>query len=136
MEGPVVVGILGVVAITVAMVAVFGVLANAERIVRLVRARRQRKRQDGPAPDNRPIESIALDARRLGGEVRSISPGVPHARREGIRAAYDDVLIECCACLEVPCALAVLERGPQRDRERARVERLLRDAGLVLGEVA
>lgn len=133
MRGPVVVGILGVVAITLVAIAFFAALANAERIHRALLARRQGRRRVGPVPEHRPIEQVALDARRLGSEVRSIAPGLPRARREGIRAAYDDVLSECCACLEVSCELEDLPSGPDRDLERARVEHVLREAGLVLG---
>ncbi len=136
MEGAVILGILGVVAITLVAIAFFAVLANAPRIHRALRARRQRRQQVGPLAEHRPIERVALDARRLGREVRRISPGDPRVRREGIRAAYDDVLSECCACLEVPCELGDLPSGPDRDLERARVEHLLREAGLVLGEAA
>ena len=48
------------------------------------------------------------------------------------RRAYDGVLAECCAALELTHLLGVLPPGPELDVERARVEGLLEDSGLTL----
>jgi len=83
-------------------------------------------------PDGPPIERIASDVRRLRTELRSLSPGLPMARRIGISRAYDDLLVGACRALDVPDTLSGLPPGTERDAERLRVEWELEEAGLRL----
>ena len=83
-----------------------------------------------PAPP--PIEVIARDARRLRAELLALTPGTPMARRVGLSRAYDDLLAEACAALDVPDTLAGLDPGTDRDIERLRVEYELEAAGMRL----
>jgi hypothetical protein len=46
--------------------------------------------------------------------------------------AYDDVLVDACAALEIANTLTALPLGAERDAERLYVEHKLRAAGLRL----
>ena len=56
----------------------------------------------------------------------------PRARRIGLQLAYDDVLVDACAALEVANTLTALPLGAERDAERLYVEHKLDAAGLRL----
>jgi hypothetical protein len=85
---------------------------------------------------NRPIETIAREARRLGRSYRYPPRGRSFARFEGTRWAYDKVLAEGCRALGVVHLLDVLPPGAELDAERERVEYLLGQAGLRLDDAA
>jgi hypothetical protein len=93
-------------------------------------------RRPPPPPEHRPIEVIATDARRLGHRFRSLPRGVSFAKFEAVRRAYDDVLAEGCAALDLPELLGVLPAGEELDAERVRVERLLCRWGLDIDDAA
>jgi hypothetical protein len=61
-----------------------------------------------------------------------VPSGTPVARRRGLLAAYDDVLREAAAALEVPERLADVPPAA-REPERMRLLAELRAAGLVTG---
>ncbi len=82
-------------------------------------------------PQNRPLDAIARDLRRLHRTVRTIPRGTAMARRTATLGAYDDVLLEACRVLDLPDTLSDLPPGTERDAERLRVEYLLAEAGLV-----
>ena len=92
-------------------------------LTRLGRAR-------GPVvvPLHRPIEQVGHDVRRLHAAFHR--EGMRFAKYEGCRLAYDGVLGEAAEILEIDHLLAVLPPGSHRDHERARIERLLDQAGL------
>ena len=102
------------------------------RVVRYVES----LRPEQPRPLGRPIELIASDARRLSSSFRRVPEYASFARFEGRRRAYDDVLVEACRAVGVEHRLRVLRPGPELDRERYRVELVLRHAGLPLDDVA
>lgn len=81
----------------------------------------------------RPLEQIAVDARRLSVWYRRCPRGQSFAKYEAHRRAYDDVLAEACAALGIEHLLGVLGPGPELDLERSRVEGRLESAGLELG---
>ena len=83
-------------------------------------------------PEGPPIERIGCDARRLRRELLALAPGIPIARRIGLQLAYDDVLVDACAALEVANTLTALPLGAERDAERLYVEHKLDAAGLRL----
>jgi|SRR3954449_5642463 hypothetical protein len=87
---------------------------------------------DPHTPTGRPIEDIALDARRLGRQLQHTNDGRSAARIGVIRRSYDDVLAEGCAALGLAELLGVLPDGPELDAERRRVEVVLTGAGMVL----
>ena len=62
----------------------------------------------------------------------SCPPGAPMARRRALAAAFDDVLIEAAALLEVPHVLRTTPDGPARDLERLRLLADLEAAGLAV----
>ena len=92
-----------------------------------------RRRRHLPEPQGRPIQDIAVLARRLSRRFHEPAPGQRFAKAEGLRRAYDGVLAEACGRLGVVHLLGVIEPGPDLDVERARVEWALETAGFPLG---
>jgi hypothetical protein len=143
-------GVLGVkIAVSLTVVAAFlavgilGPVGLARLHKRLVRVldwtgrRLRRLRGEGPPmPTGRPIQLIAQDAHRLGHQLRVLPQGASFARFEARRQAYDIVLVEACAALEIDHLIGVLPAGPELDTERLRVEAALGLAGLRLGDAA
>lgn len=86
-----------------------------------------------PTPVGMPIERIACDLRRIRHEARAPFSGMPMARRRGIVAAYDDVLLDACRALGVATQLDQLDDGLERESERLRTEHELGRAGFDLG---
>lgn len=98
------------------------------RIPRLVRRlRRPEVVASGPT-----IEQVSADLRRVHRLLATFAPGTPAVRRHGARAAYDALLIQACAAVDVEHRLAELPEGIDREVERLRVEESLRGAGLVI----
>ena len=91
--------------------------------------RRLRRRRADVVVLHRPIERVCADLRRLHDSFHRGQ--MPFAKYEGCRRAYEDVLAEAAEMMGVPHLLGVLLPGAERDRERARVEGLLRDHGLL-----
>jgi hypothetical protein len=81
----------------------------------------------------RPLERVAADVRRLTRELSMVPGGMPMARRRGLLAAYDDVLIEAAELLDVPHQLATEPAGT-RELERMRLLAMLEAAGLVVSD--
>jgi hypothetical protein len=79
----------------------------------------------------RPLELVAADLRRLSHELAMVPGGQPMARRRGLLAAYDDILIEAATLLEVPHQLAAAPPAA-RELERMRLLASLEAAGLVV----
>ncbi len=122
--------------ITAVPVAVFAGLGLATRwwTGQLAAERRARRRLAGtptPQPLRRPLELVAADLRRLAREVALVPSGTPVARRRGLLAAFDDVLAEAAAALEVPEHLDTVPPSA-RELERIRLVRALEAAGLVV----
>ncbi|SDX72401.1 hypothetical protein SAMN05661080_00973 [Modestobacter sp. DSM 44400] len=115
--------------ITAVPVVVFGAVSLLTRWLSGPHA--LRRRHAGPAvPTRRPLELVAADVRRLARELAMVPSGTPVARRRGLLAAYDDVLCEAAAALEVPEHLADVPLAG-REVERIRLLAALRSAGLV-----
>ena len=112
-------------------VTVGGVLYHAEIVHGLRRLVRTFSPPTQP-PEGPPIERIGCDARRLRRELLALAPDIPIARRLGLQLAYDDVLVDACAALEVANTLTALPLGAERDAERLYVEHELDAAGLRL----
>ncbi|WP_369132090.1 hypothetical protein [Modestobacter sp. I12A-02662] len=92
---------------------------------------RGRRPVEPAPPPHRPIEVVAADLRRLARQLERVPAGVPMARRRGLQAAYDDVLVEAALLLAVPHTLADRPDGRARDVERLRLRAAVSDAGLV-----
>ncbi len=90
----------------------------------------RRRRHSVPAePASRPWEQIAVDARRL--SERYHQEGMRFAQYEGRRQAFDRILAEAAAALQIHHLLDVLEPGPELDHERARLEAALAEFGVL-----
>lgn len=98
------------------------------------RSSRRRASARENLPARRPVERVAADLRRLGREIALVPSGTPVARRRGLLAAYDDVLREAAAALEVPEHLTGASSAARElELERIRLLAALQDAGLVTG---
>ena len=102
---------------------------------RAVRFRwRLRRRRARPAVQavGRPIQVVAADLRRLSRQLALVPAGAPLVRWQALWAAYDDVLLEAAAQLDVPHELPTTPNGMARDLERLRLLAALEGAGLVV----
>ncbi len=132
-------GIAGVTGMLVGGFLLLGVLFRAFtgqlRTDRLTARLRHRAADAGggqsAAGPHRPVERVAADLRRLGAELAVVPSGTPVARRRGLLAAYDDVLVEAAEILEVPHGLTTV-LPEAREVERLRLLAALEDAGLVV----
>ncbi len=90
--------------------------------------------QPDPLPCSpRPIETVAADLRRLSRQLAVVPSGSTLVRWKALWAAYDGVLAEAAAMLEVPHDLdGQPVAGTARDVERVRVLAALEGAGLVV----
>jgi hypothetical protein len=75
---------------------------------------------------------VAADIRRLARQLSLVPAGAPMARRRALAAAYDDVLIEAAALLEIPHQMRTIPDGRARDVERLRLQAALEGAGLAV----
>lgn len=100
------------------------------------RLRRLWRRRTVLEPSGRPLELIAAEARRLGQRANNPPRGTSRTKVVALRYAYDHVLAEACAALEIEHLLGVLDPGDELDAERARVESLLWLAGLGIDRAA
>jgi len=72
-----------------------------------------------PLPQPMPPVLIALELRRLEGEIRRVQDGdMPHqaARLRAVLAAYDQLLIQLCERVDVPTHDVSLPPLPSRQR--------------------
>ena len=100
------------------------------RIGRVLHRRVRRTPRAEVVPLRRPIEQLGADVRRLRDAFGR--DGMRFAKYEGSTPqAYDGALTEAADALELTHFLASLPPGVDRDLERARIERLLEDAGLL-----
>lgn len=93
---------------------------------------RHRPRRRESTPAGRPLQEVVAEVRRLGARFHALDGHASYAKVEAVRAAYDRVLVECCAALGITHLLEVLPPGALLDEERSRVEGLLGDAGVRL----
>lgn len=102
------------------------------RIPRLVDVIGERIRRRRAVPKGLPIEQLAADLRRVHRLLVQTPDGTPMVRRIATRDAYDELLRQACAAVEVKHDLDTVPEGMERDMERLRVEEALRDAGLTI----
>jgi hypothetical protein len=94
--------------------------------------RRASRTRPAPEPVRRPIQVVAADLRRLSRQLALVPAGAPLVRWQALWAAYDDVLSEAAAQLEVPHELPDTPVGLARDFERLRLIAALEGAGLMV----
>jgi hypothetical protein len=90
------------------------------------------RRRQAPEPAGPPIEQLTADLHRLHRTLAEYPPGTPNLRRRATRDAYDALLTQACAAVDVPQRLVELPDGMERELERLRVEEALRRAGLTI----
>lgn len=138
--------ILGIIALVLVVLAPIGFILAYEGLAgrfdealsgwRLRRAERRRRKADLKALREQhgvPIEQLAADLRRLRAAVRN-DQNRSAAHQIGNRLAYDRVLMQVCAMLDVEHELARDLVGLDQDIERVRVEAELERAGIVVGD--
>ncbi|MDQ0378261.1 hypothetical protein [Amycolatopsis thermophila] len=91
-----------------------------------------RRRRSEPSPPGPPIERVAADLRRVHRSLTDLAPDAPMVRRRATNQAYDALLGQACAALDLRHWLDELPEGVERDVERLRVEEALRRAGLAV----
>jgi hypothetical protein len=132
-EFPVMVPIGNILLLAVVVIAptlLFWVMLRVPKLVDTIGQRIRRRRAEATAP---PIEALAADLRRVHRTIADCAPGTPIVRRRAARQAYDALLVQACAAVEVPHRLDALpEEGVDREVERLRVEDALRAAGLMV----
>jgi hypothetical protein len=116
----------------VAVVAPTVVFWGIVRIPHLVDVIGERIRRRQVVPKGLPIEQLAADLRRVHRLLVQTPDGTPMVRRIATRDAYDELLRQACAAVEVEHELDTMPEGMERDMERLRVEEALRDAGLTI----
>ncbi|MQA08588.1 MAG: hypothetical protein GEU98_08545 [Pseudonocardiaceae bacterium] len=107
----------------------WAVLYGPRTVRRLARWRVRRRPRPPKGP---PIQSLAADLRRVHRTLAQYGPGTPIVRRVGARQAYDALLVQACAAVDVEHHLDTLPEGIDREMERLRVEESLRSAGLAI----
>ena len=99
-------------------------------VARLARRVARRRAPDADVlPLRRPVEQVCADLHRIHAAFHA--GGMRFAKYEGCRQAYDRVLAEAADMMGTSHLLSLLPPGDELDRERARVEMLLRDHGLL-----
>ena len=83
-------------------------------------------------PAHRSIQVVAADLRRLSRQLALVPAGAPLVRWRALWFAYDAVLTEAAALLEVEHTLPGTPVGIARDIERLRLVSELEGAGLVV----
>jgi hypothetical protein len=96
------------------------------------RFRLGRRLPPAPGPTRRPIQLVAADLRRLARQLALVPAGAPLVRWQALWVAYDDVLREAAAQLEIPHDLQDSPRGPAHEFERRRLVAALEGAGLAV----
>jgi hypothetical protein len=100
-------------------------------------ARAHRRHPPPPAePPGRPLQEIVADARRLAPRALRPPRGTSRAKVLAVCYAYEHVLAEACAALDIEHLLGVLPPGDERDAERDRVGTLLWLAGVRIDDEA
>jgi hypothetical protein len=127
-------GLVAIVLSTLMLAAALALALCQPEIGRAVRRVRTHLSPPPPEPSTPAIEELAAALRRVRRQVLDPAPGTPMARRRGTAAAYDDLLAQAAAALNVPDLLTDLREGTDREAERLRLEHLLREAGLVLDQ--
>jgi hypothetical protein len=125
-------GLVVIALVTAVGSAILGAVLYLTEIVHGLRRLVSRLSPPAPPPEGPPIERIGRDARRLRKELVTVAPGLPVARRLGLQLAYDDVLVDACAALDIANTLRALPLGVEREAERLYVENQLAAAGLRL----
>jgi hypothetical protein len=117
-----------------AVVVVFPVAAfwAVLAVPRLVHGIVRRFRQPEVIAHGPPIEQLAADLRRVHRVLEHLAPGTTIVRWRATRHAYDTLLIQACAAVQVEHRLDDLPEGFERNMERLRIEEALRAAGLAI----
>jgi hypothetical protein len=102
------------------------------RLPRLVDRIGDRIRGRRAVPTGLPIEQLAADLRRVHRLLVQCPDGTPMVRRVATREAYDELLRQACAAVDVHHDLDTMPEGLERDMERLRIEEALRSAGLTI----
>jgi hypothetical protein len=90
-----------------------------------------RRARQAPQAQGPPVEALAADLRRLRAELL-YHPPTNAVRRNGLLMAYDSVLRDLCARLEIETELEQCTAEFDREVERLRAESAVQEAGVSL----
>jgi len=127
--------VLTIAGFTAVAAAVIAALLHARDLVDLGRRAGIRLGLVAPPPERlpEPVERLASDVQRIRADLVVLHPQTPVARRRGLLAAYDDVLVDACRALGLPDRISGVPEGVDRELARLEVEDSLVSAGLIPG---
>jgi hypothetical protein len=123
-------GVVWYVLIAFSPLALLWLAMRVPRVLDEIRDRRAARSRAGMA-QGPPLERLAADLRRLRDELVN-DPPTNNVRRTALLMAYDSVLRDTCARLQIPNELESAPAGPEREFERLRAEAAIQDAGIPL----
>lgn len=92
---------------------------------------RRAVRRRATGPQGQPLERLVEDLRRLRAELIN-DPPTNNMRRTALLMAYDRVLLDVCARLEILTGLDTEASYQEREFERLRTESAIQEAGVSL----
>jgi len=129
-QQPVLLGVFWYVLIAFSPLALLWLAVRVPRVLDELRDRRA-VRLRATRAHGYPLERLAADLRRLRGELIN-DPPTNNVRRTALLMAYDSVLKDICARLEISTELETAPDGPERELERLRAESAIQEAGVPL----
>jgi len=129
-QQPVLVGVFWYVLIAFSPLVLLWLVLRVLPLLDAIRDRRAARRRS-TGPQGYPVERLAADLRRLRAELIN-DPHDNYVRRTALFMAYDSVLRDMCARLEIPTELATAAPGPELELERLRAEAAIQEAGISL----
>ena len=129
-QQPILLGVIWYVLIAFSPLLLLWLALRVPRVLEAIKDRRA-ERLRASRPQGYPLERLAADLRRLRTELINDPPN-NYVRRTALLMAYDSVLRDTCARLEIPTELATAAPGPDLELERLRAESAIQEAGVSL----
>jgi hypothetical protein len=129
-QQPILLGVIWYVLIAFSPLPLLWLAWRVPRVLDAIRDRRAARLRANRA-QGYPLERLAADLRRLRSELIN-DPQDNYVRRTALLMAYDSVLRDTCARLEIPTELATAAPGPDLELERLRAESAIQEAGVSL----
>lgn len=130
-QQPVLLGVFWYLLVACSPLALLWLAVRIPRVIGPLNERRAARRL-ATRPQGYPLERLAADLRRLRAELIN-DPPTNNVRRTALLRAYDSVLRDTCARLQIPHALDdTPEASPEREFERLRAESAIQEAGVPL----
>jgi hypothetical protein len=129
-QQPILLGVVWYVLIAFSPLVLLVIGLQIPKVVDAIKDRRAAKRR-AREPWGQPLERLVADLRRLRAEIIG-DPPTNNVRRTALLIAYDGVLQDVCAVLEIPTAIGTAESDAEREMERLLAEAAIQEAGISL----